>query len=331
MRRSIVVGGVALVAVLAAVGARLTLGTDRAPPGVTTTNGRVEVERFDVATKLPGRVAAIGVKEGDSVEKGAVIAEMDVADLLAQRASARANVARATQGIAKAHAAVASAEANLALAEVQMQRSADLLDKAVSPQALVDQRRAQRDVAAAAVAAARADVGDAEAMRAVAEAQLAQIQVSLDDMVLKAPVAGRLEYRLADPGAVIGAGGKVATLLDLTDVTMTVFLPTRSVGRVRLGAPVRIVLDAAPEWVIPATVVFVAAEAQFTPKAVETSDERDKLMYRVKVRIDPSLLEVWRDYVKSGLTGNVHFLTDPGATWPAALAPKLPARPEAAK
>jgi len=297
---------------------------DRLPAGVTMTNGRVEVERYDVATKLPGRVKSIRVKEGDLVEAGSVVAEMDVADLMAQRASARATVARAAQGIVKAQTDVVSAEANLALAEVQLHRSADLLDKAVSPQALLDQRKAQRDVAAAAVGAAKAEVADAEAAKEVAEAQLAQIQANLDDMVLKAPVTGRVEYRLADPGAVLGAGGKVATLLDLGDVTMTVFLPTRLVGRVRLGAPARIVLDAAPTWVIPAAVSFVASEAQFTPKAVETSDERDKLMYRVKVRVDPAVLAAWRDYVKSGLTGNTFFLTDPDAAWPASLEPKLP-------
>jgi HlyD family secretion protein len=301
----------------------------RLPPGVASANGRIEVERFDIATKLPGRMREIRVKEGDTVAKGAVVAEMDVADLLAQKASARALINRATQGIVRAGADVASAEANLALAEVQMQRSAELLDKAVSPQALLDQRRAQRDVAAAAVQAARAAVADAEAAKAVAEAQLAQIDANLADMTLTAPVAGRVEYRLADSGAVLGAGGKVATLLDLTDVTMTVFLPTRLVGRVKLGAPARIVLDAAPDWVIPASVSFIAAEAQFTPKAVETADERDKLMYRVKVRIDPALLEVWRDYVKSGLTGNVYLLTAPDARWPASLEPRLPKPGEA--
>ncbi len=310
------------------VGVQIATTSTRGPAGVTSTNGRLEVERRDIATKLPGRLAVLNVSEGDMVAKGAIVAEMDVSDLLAQRASARANVARAGQAIAKARTDVTAAEANLALAEIQMHRSADLLDKAVSPQALLDQRKAQRDVAAATVAAARAGVADAEAMRDVAEAQVALIQANLDDMVLKAPVDGRVEYRLVDPGAVLGAGGKIVTLLDLTDVTMTVFLPTRSLGRVKLGAPVRIVLDAAPDWVIPATVSFVAAEAQFTPKTVETADERDKLMYRVKARIDPALLDAWRDYVKSGLTGTAHFLTEPGAAWPASLEPKLPPRPE---
>lgn len=304
---------------------------ERLPADLAVANGRIEVERWDVATKLPGRVAEIRVKEGDAVAAGEVLARMDVAELTAQKAAARANVARAAQGIAKARTDVVAAKANLALAEVQLRRSADLLDKAVSPQALLDQRTAQRDVAAANVTAAEAAVADAEAAHQAAEAQVALIQANLDDMTLKAAVAGRVEYRLVDPGAVLGAGGKVLTLLDLTDVTMTVFLPTRLVGRVRLGAPARVVLDAAPDWVIPATVSFVAAEAQFTPKSVETTDERDKLMYRVKVRIDPALLEVWRDYVKSGLTGNAYLLTGPAAGWPARLEVRLPKPGEAVR
>jgi HlyD family secretion protein len=301
------------------------------PAGVATANGRIEVERVDISTKLPGRVVDLRVAEGDLVAAGQVVAVLDTADLLAQRAAARASVARASAGIAKAKTDVASAEANLALAEVQMQRSSELLDKAVSPQSLLDQRKAQRDVAVATLAAAHAAVDDAIAARDAASAQVDLIQVGIDEMTLKAPTAGRVEYKLVDRGAVIAGGGKVATLLDLGDVTMTVFLPTRLVGRIALGAPARVVLDAATDWVIPASVSFVAAEAQFTPKSVETRDERDKLMYRVKVRIDPAVLEAWRDHVKAGLTGNAYLLTDPTAEWPAALAVRLPPKGEAAK
>jgi HlyD family secretion protein len=90
------------------------------------------------------------------------------------------------------------------------------------------------------------------------------------------------------------------------------------------GSEARIVLDAAPEYVIPASVTFVAAEAQFTPKAVETASEREKLMYRVKLAIDPALLETYRQYVRAGLTGNAYVKTLRAAAWPARLAPKLP-------
>ena len=297
------------------------------PEGIAGGNGRIEVERVDVATKLAGRVSEIRVREGDLVEKDRIVGQMDIADLLAQRAAARASVNRAIQGIARAKAEVGSAQAQLALAEVEMKRSADLLDKAVSPQSLLDQRRAQRDVAAAALEAAKAAVADAEAAKDAAQAQVDLLQVNIDDMSLKAPVSGRVEYRLVDPGTVIAAGGKVATLLDLSDVTMTIFLPTRLVGRVEVGAPARIVLDAAKDWVVPAKVDFVAAEAQFTPKNVETADEREKLMYRVKLRIEPKVLETWRPYVKAGLTGMGYVTTAPSAVWPARLEVRLPDPP----
>ena len=141
---------------------------------------------------------------------------------------------------------------------------------------------------------------------------------------IAAPVAGRVEYKLSQPGAVLGSGGRIVTLLDLSDVFMTIFLPTRDVGRIGLGDEARIVLDAAPEFTIPARVSFIAAEAQFTPKFVETTSERDKLMYRVKLAIDPKLLETYRDYVKAGLTGNGYVRVQPEAAWPDRLKPRLP-------
>jgi HlyD family secretion protein len=188
----------------------------------------------------------------------------------------------------------------------------------------VDKRRAQRDVAKAAVAGAKAAVGDAKAARAVAAAQVDQIQATLDETDLVAPVAGRVEYKLTQPGAVLAAGGRVVTLLDLTDVYMTVFLPTAEVGKVALGSDARIILDAGPEYVIPAKVSFIAAEAQFTPKAVETVTEREKLMYRIKVSIDSKLLTTYRSYVKAGLTGYAYLRIDADTPWPADLQPKLP-------
>ena len=116
------------------------------------------------------------------------------------------------------------------------------------------------------------------------------------------------------------------TVLDLSDVSMTIFLPTSEAGRVALGSEGRIVLDAAPNYVIPAAVSFVAAEAQFTPKTVETANEREKLMYRVKLAIDPGLLETYRDYVKAGLTGNAYLKIAPRRV-AGALPPKLPDAP----
>jgi HlyD family secretion protein len=316
-------------AAIAAVGSFAFAVRQRAsglPAGLAQANGRIEVERVDVSTKVPGRIAEIRVREGDVVAKGAIVARMDVSDLTAQLAAARAGLRRAEEGVGKAKADLGSREAELRLHEVELQRALDL-GRHIMAQAEADKRQAQRDVAKAAVAGAKAGIADAEAARDAAQAQVNLVQVNIDDMTLPAPVAGRVEYRLAQPGEVIAAGGRVATLLDLSDVFMTIFLPTSEVGRVALGSEARIVLDAAPQYVVPASVSFVAGEAQFTPKYVETKNEREKLMYRVKLKIDPKLLDAYRDYVKAGLTGTATVKIAADATFPERLLPNLPAPP----
>jgi HlyD family secretion protein len=296
----------------------------RAPTGFATANGRIEVERVDIAAKLPGRVAEIRVKEGDFVQKGATIAELDTAELRAQLAAANASVERAIANIGRAEAEVAIREAELHLAEVEMRRAAELEQRSAGTKAELERRTAQHLVAKAQILGARAAVADAKAAKDVAEAQVTQIKATLEDSVLRTPVSGRVEYKLVQTGEVIGAGGRVVTILDLTDVFMTIFLPTGDAGRVALESEARVVLDAAPSYVFPAIVSFVAAEAQFTPKAVETANEREKLMYRIKLAIDPQLLETYRDYVKVGLTGNAYVQMVASAVWPDRLAPRLP-------
>lgn len=295
--------------------------------GFAVANGRIEVERVAVATKYAGRVADIAVDEGDFITAGSVVAQMDTTELLAELAEARANERQAEQGIGKADADIGIREADLKLAEIELDRAITLEKKNAGPAAEVDRRRAQRDVALAALAGARASVEDARAATNAAAARVARLEAIIADMTLKAPTDGRVEYRLVKAGEVLAPGGQVATLLDLTDVHMVVFFPTDVAGRVGVGSPARIVLDAAPEYVIPARVSFVAAEAQFTPKFVETKAERDKLTYRIKVEIDQDLLATYRDYVKAGLTGDAYLQVDAAAAWPDFLTPKLPPAP----
>ncbi|MGN6448672.1 MAG: HlyD family efflux transporter periplasmic adaptor subunit, partial [Brucella intermedia] len=114
--------------------------------------------------------------------------------------------------------------------------------------------------------------------------------------------------------------GKVLNMVDLGDVYMTFFLPTEWAGRVKLGAETRIILDAAPQFVLPAQVTFVADVAQFTPKTVETEEERQKLMFRVKAKISQELLQKYIQQVKTGLPGMAYVKLDPNAEWPQHLA-----------
>lgn len=294
------------------------------PAGLAKANGRIEVERVDVAAKYAGRVAEILVKEGDFVEKNSVIAQLDVTELRAQLAAAAANVLRGEASIKRAKAELALREAEHKLSELELQRAVTLVQRKVTSEAELDKRNAQHEVAEATMLAAKAAIGDGKGAKAAAEAQVAQLKATIAEMTLKAPVAGRIEYKLVQPGTVIGAGARVVSILDLSDAYMTIFLPTSQSGRVALGSDARIILDASPTTIIPATVSFIAGEAQFTPKVVETANEREKLMYRVKLRIDPKLLETYRSYVKAGLTGDAYVKISRDAKWPEELHPRLP-------
>ena len=131
-----------------------------------------------------------------------------------------------------------------------------------------------------------------------------------------------MQFKVAQPGEVLPAGGRVLNLLDVSDVYMTFFLPTEAAGRLALGAEARIVLDALPDYVVPAKISFVASAAQFTPKTVETVSERQKLMFRVRAQIDRQLLLEHLEQVKTGLPGEAWVRLDDSQPWPARLALK---------
>ncbi|MDD3352835.1 efflux RND transporter periplasmic adaptor subunit [Zoogloea sp.] len=315
--------------------------------GLVSGNGRIEATEVDVATKMAGRVDQILVREGDFVRTGQPLARMQVQSLQAQRDEAEARYQQAEQAVAGAEAVVVARQSDLqAVQALVLQRDSELdaarrrlvrsetlaKEGASSGQELDDDRARVRSAAAAlaatqaqvaaaraAVVAARSQVTGARSTAVAAKATVARIEVDLADSVLTAPRDGRIQYRVVQPGEVIGAGGKVLNLVDLGDVYMTFFLPETVAGRVALGSEVRIVLDAAPGYVIPAQISFVASTAQFTPKTVETASERQKLMFRVKARVAPELLARYQDQVKTGLPGVAWVRTDPQGEWPARL------------
>ncbi len=273
---------------------------------------------------------------------------MDTDQLESQYRQAKAQLRRAEIGIdtaqslvtqrqaehAAAEATVAQREAQLDAAQRRLARSRQLSEsRTVSQQVLDDDRataqgaeaavgaaKAQLAATDAAIGAAKAQVVDAQASVEAAKAAIAAIEADLRDATLTAPKPGRVQYRVAQPGEVLSAGGRVLNLVDLSDVSMTFFLPTAQAGRVAIGADARIVLDAAPQYVIPAKVSFVADVAQFTPKTVETKEERQKLMFRVKAKIPQNLLQKYIQQVKTGLPGVAYVKLAPDAGWPKNLA-----------
>ena len=297
---------------------------DRLPDGIAMANGRVEATEVEIATKLPGRVVEITLREGDTVETGATVARLDDVELKHQLHQSKAQVEQARQSLAAAQAAIENRKSEMTLAQQEFERTSVLSRKGYAPNERLDQKQQELASATAGLRAAEAQAGEAEAAIGAADASADQMQALLAETEIKSPIRGRVQYRLVEPGSVLPAGGQILTLLDLSDVSMTIFLPAQDAGRLVIGDEARVVLDAAPEYVFPTKVVFVSPEAQFTPKTVETAAEREKLMFRVKLQAPQDLLRKLENRVMSGLRGVAYVRTDPAAQWPDRFAVKLP-------
>lgn len=287
------------------------------PDGIVYGNGQIEAVQVDIATKLSGRVAQVNAAEGDLVKRGDLVATIDATQLKAQLARAEAEVASAESAVAAAVASVAQAEAQLALTDKELERSSRLVERGVTSQEVYDTRLSNHTVAKANLAAAKATLVSRERTVDAARAVAREIETQIADTRLIAPTLGRVLYRLAEPGEVLGAGGKVLTLVNLEDIYMEFFLPAADAFRVQIGGEARIKLDIF-DAAIPAKVSFVSPTAQFTPKQVETLSERDKLMFRVKVRVPPELVRRHIEHVKTGVRGvaYVRLNGDTDQPWP---------------
>ena len=291
------------------------------PVGIVQGNGRIEADEIDISTKFAGRLAQLLVQEGDMLSAGEVVARMDTRDLEASLMRAEAQLLQAQKTVDEARATQEQQRSQVAFARQQLDRTTYLLQRGNATQELLDQRQQQLDGSTAASTAAAARVAQAEHALAAAQHEVDLYKLNIADNSLVAPRDGRVQYRVANIGEVLPAGGKVITMIDIISVYMDIFLPTLDAGRVKIGTDARIVLDAYPTIAIPAKVSFIATQSQFTPKTVETQTERDRLMFRIRARIDPELLKAHAQAVRSGLPGLAYLRLDPNAQWPARLQP----------
>lgn len=306
-------------------------------------NGRLEATEINLAAKLAGRVEQVLVQEGDMITKGQPLVQMQINTLNAQMKQAKAKKKAAETNAAASAANVRVKESELEAAKATCQqkqaslegakktfdRNSQLITSSSISQQEMDNTETAYLNAKAAYAAAKANIGQAEAAVNAAKAEEAsrkadvdaaqadieRIQADLDDSLLVSTVDGRVQYRIAEPGEVLSAGGRVLNLVDLTDVYMTFFAPEYIAGKIEIGAEVYLILDALPKTPIPAKVTYVASVAQFTPKTVETQQERQKYMFRVKAHVDPVLLKKYIEYVKTGVPGMAWVRIKPDASW----------------
>jgi HlyD family secretion protein len=286
------------------------------PKGIAWGNGRIEAKLADVSAKEPLRVKEVLVEEGDLVKPGQVLVHLDTITLDAQLAEAKANVSAAQERLAVAEATITRCKSQIELAKIEAERSRKLVEENAGSQREYDVRRTAVETTTASLAEAEAQLKTAKQEVEVAQANVVTIQTRIDDATLKSPVLGRVLYRLAEPGEVLGAGGKALTLVNLEDVYMEIFLPSADASRVKMGAEGRITVDYEPGRAAMGYVSFVSPEAQFTPKEVETKSEREKLMFRVKIQLPKSLVAHYIQHIKTGVRGIGYVKVNDSAVWP---------------
>ncbi|MEE8662460.1 MAG: HlyD family efflux transporter periplasmic adaptor subunit [Acetobacter sp.] len=288
------------------------------PAGILHGNGRLEFTRVDVAVKYPGRVIELMAHEGDTVAAGQIMAQQDTTTAQAQYAQAEAQRARAVSAQARMQAELQARQAALRLDRDELRHAISMQARNLISDMETQRRRTAVDSTQAAVTAATQAVDEAEHAVQAAAAQVDEIHAALDELTITAPVAGRVEYRVVEPGSVLPAGGRVYALIDPVDPYMTVFFPTAQVMELKTGDQARIVFDGLPTPVA-AEVSYIDSSAQFTPKYVETASEREQLVYRVKLRVTQAEQARYGRLLKAGMTGEAYIQSSPDAPWPAAI------------
>lgn len=279
----------------------------RAEGGYARTQGGVnQADAVIAAKKAQLQIALDNLNNTKALRKDDLvsIAELQQREQAYQAAKAEVLAAQA----AKAQAAAGGTEAQAGIAEAQSG---------------IAEAKAAVAEAQAGINQAQAGIEQAQAGINQAQSQINRVKSIQSDMYVRAPQAGRVEYRIVEVGNVIAPGSKVVTLVDPNDVYLEIFLPTDSSNQVQIGSPARIVLDGI-KAVLPAKVSFVANQSQFTPKSVETKNEREKMMYRVKLSLDPQVASRYQTLLKGGMTAQGYVQLDPSKAWSKDLEVNMP-------
>jgi len=239
------------------------------PEGLVQANGRIEGDHYTVAGKIGGKIIELKAREGDEVKKGQILVKLDDAQI-------NAKVLQAKQGLVAADALCRAAEVSEQQSKRDKVRLQNLQHKhSVSKQA-AERATSAWEVDKDRLAAAHAQCG-------VSAATLQEVLSLKDDLTIHAPAKGIITTRIVDEGEVVAAGSPLFDIVDLDRLYLKVYVPEKQIGKIRLGLPARIYSDAFPDAPFPAIVRYIASRAEFTPKEVQTPDERVKLVYAVKL------------------------------------------------
>jgi HlyD family secretion protein len=291
-----------------------------------TASGVFEAIEVNVGSKVPGQIKTLGFEEGQQIKAGALLAEIDCVDLTFQRSQAQANVALAKaqkdmavkgardEDIRQAEAANDQAAAALEQAKNDLDRMKKLFTDGAMPRKMLDDAESRYKVVSAQKAQTselllkvrkitrNEELSMARSRVDAANAMLDAINRKLEDCFIKSPLDGWVLKKVFEPGELVAPASVIAVLSDLRKLRAVVYLPEAEVFKVRLGDRVTIKTDGYPGRVFGGTISFISPKAEFTPKNVQTKDERVKQMFAVKILADnPDLA------LKPGLPMDVEF------------------------
>ena len=299
----------AILVVAAGTLIRFTVFDSGSRTGAILASGTVEATQAHLGFQAPGRIEAIAVREGDPVDSSSELAALDRAELLARRRAAEAQVAAARAGLSELQRGfraeeVAQGRAGLRAAEQLMndarrdhERTLRLFEGGAVSRQTLDHQETAFQLAEAAYQSAREQLGILEtgprseriaaqrARLAQVEALVGQIDAALDNAVIRAPFDGMISVRHREPGEIVQPGAAVLTLINPGDRWVRIYVREDEVGRINIGQQATITADTYPDRTYQGVVIFIASEAEFTPRNIQTIEERVKLVYRVKVRI----------------------------------------------
>ena len=275
-----------LILAAALAGAFWWLGGKRGPVATLGGSGTIEGTTVEVTPKIAGRIETIRADEGDRVEKGRVLVELAHDELDRQLDAVNATVQAAEQMADAARRQDQAVAAQARNAQANAKRAEALHGSGSVSQQALDAAATLRDALQAQQAAAQAQVRAATAQIAQAKAQAQFLQAQIANATLAAPISGTVQTKNLQVGENAFPGSSVLTIVDDGDLWVKVYVPESMLGRVKVGMKASVSIDTYPGRTFGGTVSFVSPQAEFTPKNVQTTEERVRLVYAVKVKVD---------------------------------------------
>lgn len=275
-------------------------------------NGRIEGREIAIATKFSGRITELKVDEGDTVKKGDLLAVIDSRSLAANIDAQKAKLIEIEKQILATEAEIKATESDIKFFTTEVKRTKTLMKQNFSSQLEMDRNTNNLEKSQARLLSLEANKNALEASYKSLEASIQAKEIDLGDMKIYSPSNGVILYKLAENGEMLGPNGRIFIMYNPDELYMTIYMPSEKAGKVKLGEKAFVKLDAYSNKTFPAKVTFVAENAEFTPKEVETQQERQKLVFRIKLTLEDNS----NREAKPGMPGDGYVKLDSTKDWP---------------